>query len=534
MNGIIYCRVSSKEQIEGTSLESQEVACGEYARSHNIKVLKLLVERGESAKFADRTQLIELIDFCRQNKGAAQVLLVWKVDRFARNVGDHFNVKATLLKYGVRIVSVTEPIDTNPEGKLMETILAGFAQFDNDIRAIRTVQGMRRKVQEGIFPWKPPLGYRSANDDGEKKTEPDKPDQSLFALLQKVWKEFATGAYTKAEMRRLMESWGVETKSGKPISNQSLDNFFRNKYYAGTLVDPWSREEYEGRHVSMVSRQDFARVQQIISKRNRSVPHQKERPEFPLRGLVRCQQCLRYFTGGFSRGRSQRYPYYNCGNIKCKPRKSYPVEDLHDEFAAFLEGIAAKPELMGKLGELLIQAAERRGACTRAPKSRQESELKRLNSQVKELISMRSQKLITDQEFLAQKSILSERQIALESTATPDRVNPDRVREQLGMIAEPLAQLKETWLVLPEPFRRRFERLVLPVGFVNGQSRTAELGLLFRALGDLAEGDANGVPLAGALSNRLLQEIQAFADIFGEYFGSKERSETAVRRNSRE
>ena len=90
-----------------------------------------------------------MIDFCRQNKNAVELLLVWKVDRFARNVTDHFNVKATLAKYGVRIVWVTEPIGANPEGRLMETILAGFAQFDNNIRAMRTVQGMR-KLQEGI------------------------------------------------------------------------------------------------------------------------------------------------------------------------------------------------------------------------------------------------------------------------------------------------------------------------------------------------------------------------------------------------
>src|SRR6267154_3337200 len=166
MNGIIYCRVSSKEQIEGTSLESQEVACREYALSHNIHVLRVFVERGESAKFADRTQLIELLDFCRENKGRVQVLLVWKVDRFARNVGDHFNIKASLVKYGVSVVSVTEPIDSNPEGKLMETILAGFAQFDNDIRATRTVQGMKRKLQEGIFPWHAPLGYKSSTTGG--------------------------------------------------------------------------------------------------------------------------------------------------------------------------------------------------------------------------------------------------------------------------------------------------------------------------------------------------------------------------------
>src|SRR3989454_2654958 len=436
MNGIIYCRVSSKEQIEGTSPESQELACREYARSKNIKILNLFVERGESAKFADRTQRIELIDFCRQNKGTIQDLLVWKVDRFARNVGDHFSIKASLLRYGVRIVSVTEPIDSNPEGKLMETILAGFAQFDNDIRAMRTVQGMRRKLQEGIFPWKPPLAYKSPTQNGEKKTEPDRPDQPVFGLLQKAWKEFATGAYTKAEIRRLTDTWGIQTRKGKPISNQSLDNFFRNKYYAGIVVDPWSGEEFEGQHVPMVTREEFARVQQIIAKRNRSVTNQKERAEFPLRGLVRCDHCRRYLTGSFSRGRSRRYPYYHC---KGDDRTSYATEPLHDEFRSFLDEIAPKPELVEKLGEVLIQTVDERSTSLKAKKARRKAELGSLNRQTQELIRMRTDGLITDQEFLAQKSLLSERQIALESAGVPDRINADQVREQIHEITEPLS-----------------------------------------------------------------------------------------------
>jgi DNA invertase Pin-like site-specific DNA recombinase len=72
MNGVIYCRGSSREQIEGTSLESQEAACREYARSKDIRVLKVFVEQGESAKFADRTQPVGLIDFCRVNKGGSR------------------------------------------------------------------------------------------------------------------------------------------------------------------------------------------------------------------------------------------------------------------------------------------------------------------------------------------------------------------------------------------------------------------------------------------------------------------------------
>src|SRR5580692_6805482 len=201
MKGIIYCRVSSKEQVEGTSLESQELACREYANRTQIEVLRVFVEKGESAKFADRTQLLELMEFCRDRRNGVTSLLVWKVDRLARNVGDHFNIKATLLKLGVQVVSVTEPIDAKPEGKLLETILAGFAQFDNDLRAARTVQGMRRKLQEGLFPWKAPLGYRTVTL-GAKKTEPDQPDQPAFGLLQRAWNDFATGKYMKVEVLR--------------------------------------------------------------------------------------------------------------------------------------------------------------------------------------------------------------------------------------------------------------------------------------------------------------------------------------------
>jgi len=534
MNGVIYCRVSSKEQIDGTSLESQRLACEEYARSNNIRILKVFVEQGESAKFADRAQLIELLDFCRENKGRVQILLVWKVDRFARNVSDHFNIKASLLKYDVHIVSATEPIASNPEGKLMETILAGFAQFDNDIRATRTVQGMRRRIQEGIFPWKPPVGYRRSTTKGEKKTEPDQPDQPLFGLLQKAWKEFASGAYTKAEIRRLMDSWGVHALDGRPLSPQSVDNFFNNSYYAGILLDPWSGEEHQAQHPAMVSREDFARVQLIVRRGSRSMPHHKERPEFPLRGLVRCPNCKAYMTGSFSRGRSQRYPYYHCVRAKCGDRKSYPVCPVDEEFITFLKHIAPRPELVEKLGEVVVQAAQERQGFLKVKRGRREAESARLNRQIQELIRMRTEGLITDQEFLAQKAIWADRRMALEAAPVHERINPETVHRELDEVKKPLGELGETWQILPPPLQRRFERSVLPVGFVNGQIRTAEKALLFRVFGELDRSKTTAVASVGKSWNQIWLEIQAFAGLVRQSREAKKVSGEAVRRFSRE
>ncbi|MBZ5603887.1 MAG: recombinase family protein [Acidobacteriia bacterium] len=513
MNGVIYCRVSSKEQIEGTSLESQEAACREYAHAKGIHVLKVFVEQGESAKFADRTQLLDLVDFCRRQKGVVNVLIVWKIDRFARNVADHFSVKATLAKYGVRIASVTEPIDTNPEGKLMETILAGFAQFDNDIRAMRTVQGMRRKIQEGIFPWGPPLGYKSSVSNSEKKTSPDLPDETTFPLIQKAFRTFATGGYTQTEMGHLMQSWGLSPSRGERFSPQSLHQLFTNPYYAAILVDPWTGDEHDGKHAAAVTQEDFARVQEVISARNRSTPHQKEREEFPLRGLVRCNACSCALTAGFSRGRTKRYAYYLCQRPECTKRgKSYPATEIHDEFTAFLDEIAPRPGLLEELGERVIREAAKDTEAHAGRRQRRRKRVAELTASTQELIKMRAKGLITDEEFLAQKRSLAAQRLAVEhrekSTMTVDQVCAD-----LHQIKGPLTALRETWRSLKSPFRGRFERLILPGGFVNGTIGTADLGLLFSFFRASAGGVSYGVPLRCVRSNPLLSEIRAFVDV---------------------
>ena len=517
MNGVIYCRVSSKEQIQGTSLETQELACREYARAKNIKILNVFVEQGESAKFADRTQLLELIDFCRDNKDKVQALLVWKVDRFARNVQDHFNVKATLAKHGVAIVSVTEPIDANPNGKLMETILAGFAEFDNELRAMRAVQGLSRRLQEGIFPWKPPLGYKTRTQKGLKKNEPDQPDQPTFGLLQRAWRLFTTGAYRKAEVRRTMSSWGVLTRRGQSISAQSLDDLLKNKYYAGILVDPWSGEEYEGKHLPMVTQQEFARVQEIIGRRSHSISRRKARPEFPLRGIVRCAHCQHHLTAGLSRGRSSRYAYYRCYNRSCSNReKSVPAATVHAEFQRFLKLVSPKPELTDKIAECVLEIREKQKESMKMQNLRSRSELSRLVLQSQELIRMRTEHLITDDEFLQQKRVFDEKRAALESVQQPDPLSPARLRAALSEVMAPLAQLGDTWGSLPQPLQQRFQQILLPSGFVYGRIGTATLGLLFRVLGSVSDGKSDDAPLAGATWNLFLQEMNGLLRIFEE------------------
>lgn len=510
MNAVIYCRVSSKEQVEGTSLESQQIACREYAVRNHMNVVRVFVERGESAKFADRPQLLDMLEFCAKPERGIEQVLVWKVDRLARNVGDHFNIKAGLMKRGIRVVSVTEPIDAKPEGKLLETILAGFAQFDNDIRAARCTQGMRRKIQEGIFPWKPPLGYKSANRPGGKKTLPDVPDQPAFSIIQTGLLEFAAGNLTKARLLRLFNSRGLRSNHGKPLAPQSIDNMLSDVFYAGVIRDPWSGEELQGGHVPMISRQTFNAIQTIIGRRSNSVPHCAVRTEFPLRTFVRCADCEATLTGAFSRGRSATYPYYRCFRRDCDNRHSYPLADVHREFETFLADTSTDHHAFAHLKDAIRKIGERAFSSLHLTRERRAAELKRAKDQFQQLLRLKMDNLLTDEEFKTQRALVSGRIAELEGgIEEAGQNNVESVVSDLDSLRAPLGDLLALWLDLNIENRKRFQLLSLPRGYVFGRVGTAQRGRLFSLIGTPLPANATLVHLEGDSWNHLANEIEA-------------------------
>jgi len=522
MNAVIYCRVSSKEQVDGTSLESQELACREYAVRNRLNVAKVFVERGESAKFADRTQLLELLAFCRDRTNAVDCLLVWKVDRLARNVGDHFSIKASLLKQNIRVVSVTEPIDAKPEGKLLETILAGFAQFDNDLRAARTVQGMRRKLQEGLFPWRAPLGYRTATL-GDKKTAPDEPIQPAFRLLQGAWSDFATGRYMKVEILHQLTRQGLRTRAGKPLSKQSLDNIFTDPYYAGILRDPWSGTEYPGRHLPMIDRATFEKVQRMLGRSSAAVPHKSVRPEFPLRVFVRCANCKGHLTGSFSRGRSKLYPYYHCFTKVCDAHGNYPLGRVHSEFLSFLDEVSPDTHALERLKRNVSRTARTWTEGHRMLSEKRALEIKRIKDQQRQLIRMKMDQLITDEEFVGQRSTLDARLGELETQQEERAFDADAVIGNIERICAPLMDLGAAWESVAVEFQRRFQLLALPSGYVFGAVGTAPRGRLFSFFAPSGCSQSNLVPQTGQSWNQLANEIEAFVALFSKSSMSSEK-----------
>jgi len=310
MGAVIYVRVSTKEQTENLSLPTQLRACEEYCRREGFEVLERFKEEGESAKTTDRTEFQKLLKYCRMHKGKVHLVVVYNLTRFAREKYDHFALRAHLKSLGISLRSATEPIDDTSTGKLMEGVLAAFAQFDNDVRSERTRAGMRAALELGRWTFPAPLGYLNAPKWSGKSLVAD-PERA--PLVREMFEEYATGRFTKQEVLVRITERGLRTRRGFALSPQSFGQMLRNSIYIGRIDCPEYGVSTRGDFDAIVSEQTFYRAQAVSEGRTRvSAPRERNHPDFPLRGFVRCETCGRPLTGSWSTGRNGQYAYYHC------------------------------------------------------------------------------------------------------------------------------------------------------------------------------------------------------------------------------
>lgn len=305
-------------------------------------VAEIFVEEGESAKTANRPEFKKMLDYCQKNRGKVQALVVYSVNRFARNNKDHTVVRAFLLGLGVTLRSVTEPIEDTSTGRLMEGVLASFSQFDNDVRAERTVAGMKSALQAGQWTFKAPLGYLNVRGPQNKKTLAH--DSQKAPLVRQAFELYSSGLYTKEQVLKKITDLGLKTQTGKRLPSQTFNKMLRKPIYAGWLaVNKWENVK-RGNFEPIVSQEVFEKVQALITGKKVAItPHKRNHEDFPLRHFTHCEACGRPLTASWSKGRTKKYPNYRCQNSKCKAI-SIRKEKLEDSFLEHLGKLKPTPE----------------------------------------------------------------------------------------------------------------------------------------------------------------------------------------------
>ena len=340
---VIYTRVSSKDQVENYSLETQERACRDYATREGYDVIKVFTERGESAKTSDRTELQAMLKYVEDNARLLGAVIVYKVDRLARNSTDHGNLRIKLRKNGVFLQSATQALDDTPSGRLIETIFAAIAQEDNENRADQSKKGMIAAVASGRFVWPAPIGYVNGHSKSTPSLVPDVP--STAKLVQSAWNLVESGM-PLYEARTQLVREGLRMRSGRAPSPHAFRTMLKSETYIG-YINAFGRR-IRGDFEPLVDAGLFWRVQELLAKSNHTVarPYRKVHPDFPLRGTVLCPHCGQPLTAAWSRGHGGRYGYYRCTRCRCV---SFRKDSLEPKFVNHLNKLSLTPSRIERL-----------------------------------------------------------------------------------------------------------------------------------------------------------------------------------------
>ena len=318
---VIYLRVSTEEQVDNYSLETQENICKKEAERMKIEITRVFREEGRSAKtITGRPALVEMLEYCRKNKKEIGIVIVYRLDRISRQTADYLAIRKKLAECEITLISATEPTGDSPTEKFVETMLAGFAQMDNDVRSERSKNGMRARFLAGLSNGYVPMGYLNQNGYAIK-------DPETFDKMKKAWDLMASGTKSLRGITAYLIKQGIKggrrgDKKDRILRHQTMNTIFRNKFYTGKIVSKKYDLEVQGQHPAMITEEQFYKVQSILDGRNTLIASPLTRrnvdnPDFPLRRIVKCTTCGASMTAAWCKGKRKHYPFYFCLN-KCK------------------------------------------------------------------------------------------------------------------------------------------------------------------------------------------------------------------------
>ena len=340
MTAVIYARYSSDSQREA-SIEGQLRDCKDYAEKNGITVVGTYIDRAYSAKTDDRPEFQHMIK--DSAKKIFDVVLVWKLDRFARNRYDAVNYKHQLEKNGVHLVSAMEPISQGPEGIMVESMLIGMAEYYSAELALKVARGEREnalqcKYNGGVVP----LGFTIGKEDRLYHIDPE-----TAPIVQEIFTRYADGEPAEKIAASLNER-GLRTRTGKPFVKNSFFQIFRNRRYIGEyrykdIVTP-------GGIPAIIDQDLFDRVQQRFEQNK--IAHgrpAKEDVSYLLTTKLFCGKC----------GNAKRHGKAHC-NLKAIRKE--PLERFIVETAI---KVIFSDEIIEQLIDLVMEAQQQEN--TRLP-----------------------------------------------------------------------------------------------------------------------------------------------------------------------
>lgn len=317
---ILYARVSSKEQEQGYSLEAQKQYLRDYAHTHNLLIVKEFIE-AETAKKAGRSLFNQMLVYLDKHQDV-RTIIVEKTDRLYRNFKDYVILEDYELTVHLAKENQVLNKDSRSHEKFIHGIKVLMAKNYIDNLSEEVKKGLLQKVKEGGYPRSAPTGYTNNLDD--KTIEPD---PETAPLVRQLFDWYASDRYSLRELRTKAKEAGFLDQLGKyKLSKNSIYCMLRNPVYCGKIA--FRGDVYQGKHVPLVSEQQYYLVQEVLRRRTQPFTWTKDR--FTFTGFIQCSECGCSICGELKKN---KYVYYRCTRQKgpCDNVSKYVREEVIEE-----------------------------------------------------------------------------------------------------------------------------------------------------------------------------------------------------------
>ena len=350
MKAVIYARFSSEKQNEA-SIEGQLRECMDYANFNNIEVIGNYIDRAQSAKTDHRPEFQRMIK--DSYKRPFDCILVWKLDRFARNRYDSAYYKNILKKNGVRVISAKESISQGADGILLEAILEGYAEFYSAELSEKVKRGMTENAlkakSNGV---RPPFGYYVDDTDHYQI------DETFAPIVREIFTRYLDGMRVN-DIVKLLNERGIKHK-GFEMKYNAVFRILTNRKYIG---------EYKFGDIvipnaipAIIDEATFTSVQQRMARNKKAPAMHRSEDDYLLTTRLFCGKCGAMMTGVIGTSHTSRqYRYYKCNHSKqgkCDKksvRKEWLEEFVLDEIKELLSSDEVVEELADRVYELQQQ-----------------------------------------------------------------------------------------------------------------------------------------------------------------------------------
>ncbi len=358
----IYCRKSVEERhaTDFGSIDAQREACEAFVRSQKGLGWNLLPTRyddeGYSGANTDRPAMARLLRDVEA--GLIDVVVVYKIDRLSRSIGDFVRLTETFDRHGVAFVSVTQQFNTTTSaGRLTLNLLTVFAQFERETISERTRDKMRAARRRGKYTGGPPILGFDRHPQGRRLVVNEAEAGRVRALFDLF---LATRSVVAVVQEANARGWTTKARTtargravpGRRVTAGYVRALLANPAYPGLVRI--EGEAFPAEHEAILPREVFEKAQALL--RPGRPPRERRRHSATpsiLRGLLRCQPCDAAMVPSHTRKGSRLYAYYRCqraqeeGWSSC-PSPSVPAREIERLVVDQIRVIGQDPDLQAR------------------------------------------------------------------------------------------------------------------------------------------------------------------------------------------